>query len=194
MSPRGRADLAAALEPGDAPHLLLVSSVPLVNADLSAVERLVAPLMPLADLYQDDLRDQWMSHAHRAEWGALMERLLAIRARVTVLSGEIHFGARGVAEGHGGRVEQLIASGIAHPPPPRALARALEALVRRPWRRGGLALEMHAVVPDGRRYLAERNWLEVEARPDGTLDAVLHGEEAGALPLLAPAHEPAPTA
>ena len=225
MGPRGRADLDRALAEAREPHLLVVSSVPLVNADLSALERVVAPLTPLADLYQDDLRDQWMSHRHREEWRAVMERLLTVAeggARVTALSGEIHLGGHGTASRIGGAgrdagaprggdptlhapvpdgaapggpdraaaadraaavVEQLIASGIAHPPPPRAMARLFDRLTRRPWRRAGLRLAMHPVAPDGRRYVAERNWLEVEAHPDGRLDATLHAEEAGPLPL-----------
>ena len=189
MGPSGRAALARALEGFAEPHLLMVSSVPLVNVDLSGLERLVRPLMPVADLYQDDLRDQWMSHAHAEEWAELMGRLLAAAARgarVTVLSGEIHFGARGTAERDGARIEQLTASGIAHPPPPRGLARVLDRLARRPWRRAGVRLEMHPLTPGGPRYLAQRNWLEVSAQPDGGLDAVLHGETSGPLRLTPP--------
>ena len=191
MGPAGHAALAHALDAAAEPHLVVVSSVPLVNADLSMLERVVTPLMPLADLYQDDLRDQWMSHRHAAEWRAVMERLLlAAEAgrRVTVLSGEIHLGAHGSAERPGGRagarVEQLTASGIAHPPPPRLLARALDRLTRRPWTRRGLRLAMHPVAPDARRYVAERNWLELTLLGDGGLQAVLHAERSGELPLL----------
>ena len=189
MGPGGRAHLDAALDPAVSdglPHALLVSSVPVVNADLSALERAVAPLQRLADLYQDDLRDQWMSYAHAREWRALMGRLLALARTgrsVTAVSGEIHLAAHGTAESGGARVEQLTASGIAHPPPPRALGRAMSALARRPWTRRGVRLAMHPVAPDGRRYVAERNWLELELRPDGTREARLHAERSGALPL-----------
>ena len=186
MGPRGHADLDRALEGAAEPHLLVVSSVPLVNVDLSALERVVRPLMPLADLYQDDLRDQWMSHAHTAEWAGVVDRLLAVAGRgvrVTSLSGEIHLGAHGTAERDGARMDQLTASGIAHPPPPRAMARAFDRLARRAWSRVGLRLAMHPVAPDGRRFVAERNWLEVTAHPDGRLDATLHAEASGALAL-----------
>ena len=167
-------------------HTIVVSSVPLVNADLSAVERLVRPLMPVLDLFQDDLRDQWMSHAHRAEWRGVMDALLraaAAGSRVTVLSGEIHLGARGTARRDGASVAQLIASGIAHPPPPGVLARLHERFARRPWDREGVALAMRPVLPDGRRYVAERNWLEVTAGAEGGLEAVLHAEASGAVAL-----------
>jgi hypothetical protein len=187
MGPEGHARLEAALaRAAGAPHVLLVSSVPLVNADLSPVERLVGPFQRLVDLYQDDLRDQWMSHAHRAEWTRVTERLLraARERRVTVLSGEIHLAAQGTASGDGARIEQLIASGIAHPPPPRALARGYETFASLTGRRAGIRVAMHPLLPDGRRYLAERNWLELEARPDGGREAVLHGERTGALPII----------
>jgi phosphodiesterase/alkaline phosphatase D-like protein len=187
MGPEGHRRLAEALARAEgAAHLLVVSSVPLINADLSAMERAVAPVQPLVDLYQDDLRDQWMSYRHRREWAGVTGTLLGVAAggaRVTVLSGEIHLGAHGVARRDGAEVTQLIASGIAHPAPPQGLARLYEGFARVTRSRAGAALEMRPVTPDGRRFLAERNWLEVEARPDGGLDAVLHGEVSGALPL-----------
>jgi hypothetical protein len=187
MGAEGHARLTAALGGAGAPHLLLVSSVPLINADLSPVERLVGPLQRIKDLYQDDLRDQWMSFRHRREWAGVAHALLdaAGDRRVTVVSGEIHLAAQGTARRGGAQVEQLIASGIAHPPPPRALARGYEAFARLTRRRAGIDLAMHPIHPDGRRYLAERNWLELELRPDGTRAAVLHGEASGVLALRA---------
>ena len=183
MDAAGHAHLRAAVSDHDRAHTLVVSSVPLVNADLSWVERAVRPLMRWADLFQDDLRDQWMSYAHRAEWARAMAPLYAAPGRVTVLSGEIHLGAQGTARRDGAAVEQLIASGIAHPPPPKVLARLHEAFSRRPWTREGSELRMHPVRPDGRRYLAERNWLELTLHPDGRRDAVLHAERSGILAL-----------
>ena len=188
----GHAHLQAALEGMEAPHALVVMTVPLVNADLSLVERLVTPLTPVADLYQDDLRDQWMSFRHRAEWHRVTGRLLDLArggTRVSLLSGEIHFGALATAErdepgGERTRLEQFIASGIAHPPPPPALARAFERFSRRPWRRGDKRLATHEIAPDGRSFLAERNWLELTAAPDGALHAVLHAERSGEIPLV----------
>jgi hypothetical protein len=182
MDDAGHAALAA-VDGHGLPHAIVLSTVPLVNADLSGPERLVRPLMAMADVYQDDLRDQWMSHAHRVEWMRVMDRLLtaAAAARVTVLSGEIHLAAAGSARRGDRRVDQLIASGIAHPPPPPAFARVMSWFARRMRRRGDVALGMRPVMPDGRLYLAERNWLEVEARPDGALIATLHAEESGRL-------------
>ena len=78
-------------------------------------------VIPRMQKYEDDLRDQWQSRAHRAEW-ARMLRLVRDMARadgqnLTVVSGEIHLATRavmGLAEGL--RIDQLVASGIAHPP------------------------------------------------------------------------------
>lgn len=195
LGPAGEGFLARALAPPESlPHLLVVSSVPMVNADLSGVERVLGPLQRLVDLYQDDLRDQWMSHAHAGQWRAAMDRLLALASEgrtVSVASGEIHFAAHGSAarmgEREGAVVAQFIASGIAHPPPPRFLARALERFARRPWTRRGVRLAMHPLGPEGRRYLAERNWLELELRPDGGRAAWVHAERSGTLPLAPPA-------
>lgn len=192
MDEAGRAALREGVL-SDREHLLVVSSVPLLNADLSPVERVVAPFQPLADLFQDDLRDQWMSYAHRAEWrrtvDLLIERAVAGR-RVSVVSGEIHLAARAVLhlrdDGSAGdgapsvRVDQFIASGIAHPPPPRALAALFERFGGRR-RRGRFDVVLEPVTPDGRRFLPERNWLEIELAPDAPPVATVHAEHAGRL-------------
>ena len=186
MGPEGHRRLDAALEDVSEPHALVVSSVPLVNADLSPLERVVAPAQPLVDLYQDDLRDQWMSYRHRREWAGVVRSLLGVAragTRVSVLSGEIHLGAHGTASRNGAFIEQFIASGIAHPAPPPLFARGYALFGRMTRRRAGIDIAMRPVADDGRTFLAERNWLEVEARPDGALDATLHAEVSGALPL-----------
>ena len=166
-------------------HKLVVSSVPLVNVDLSRAERLLRRIG--WHKYTDDLRDQWMSYAHRGEWRRVMARLLdaSRTAPVTVLSGEIHLAALGTALRGADSVAQYIASGIAHPPPPKAWASLLGRLTGNEWRRDDIALRMQPLGETGRRYIAERNWLEVGIGPDGKLSATLHGEEAGAVPLTA---------
>ncbi len=185
LAPAGLDHLGDEIANADAAHRVVISSVPLVNADLSALERMLTPLMPLVDLYQDDLRDQWMSHAHGEQWAAIIGRLLDIgrEARVSIVSGEIHLGAQGFARRGGASIEQFIASGIAHPPPPTALARGYEWFAMRMRRRGDIAVEMRPVAPDGRRYVAERNWLALTFEAEGTRRAVLHTERSGALSL-----------
>jgi phosphodiesterase/alkaline phosphatase D-like protein len=161
-------------------HVLLISSVPVVNFDLSPLERLLA-LLPADWLMQDDLRDQWRSYVHRKEWRRLVSHLLDFseqtRTRVTVLSGEIHLGAFGKVYRDETECLQLISSGIVHPSPPRRYARLLDLLSR----------GSSKVTPDTRlamlplpnlniRYLAARNWLSLDCGPDGAIAAQWHGE------------------
>ena len=165
-----------------ASRTLVVSSVPLVNVDLSTVERWMRAT-PYKK-YVDDLRDQWMSYAHEAEWVRVMDALFAAPVPVTVLSGEIHLAAHGTATRDGRTIDQLTASGIAHPPPPRLFGSLLDRFVRRPWRRGETELAMHPLGETGRRYLAVRNWLEVEVASDGSLAATVHAEGMGPVRLV----------
>ena len=169
-------------------HLLVMSSVPLANTDLSPVERLLVAI-PGHNNLEDDLRDQWQSYAHRAEWRRMLEALVAFSARtgtrVTSLSGEIHLGALGLVEGDRGvRIHGLVSSGIVSPPPPAALVAVYELLGRRSLRPGpGLLVRLLAIPGHGRRYLRERNWLSLTAVGDGRFEAVWHAErgEAGRL-------------
>ena len=151
----------AAAAPGE--PVFVVSTVPALGPRLSLVE-IVHRLIPGAQRYEDDLRDQWQSRAHRPEW----RRFLGLAARhadtvgpVTFLSGEIHLAGHGEMRTPKGAVlHQLIASGISHPPPPRIFARALGALGAL----GETPLKGHPIrirsLPGQRgRYLAERNFL-----------------------------------
>jgi hypothetical protein len=178
----GRRALAAALESmADCRHVLLLSSMPLVNPHLGALERFFN-LMPGHQTWQDDLVDQWPSLAHWEEWRDLLRELVDFSARtgvrITSISGEIHLGALGVIEGGGTSIHQLTSSGIAHPPPPEKFVRALE------WISAGatdlapdLAVRLMPLPGLGRRFLRARNWLEIElpAGGDGLL-ATWHGE------------------
>lgn len=158
---RAMEEEAARPEPG---RMLLMSSVPLLGPRLSLLEMLMVAV-PRMQKYEDDLRDQWQSRAHRASWKRML-RLVRDTARrerqeVTVLSGEIHVATRAVMEIGGGLLlHQLVSSGIAHRAPPKSYARALGALA---WLGEG-PLPGHPIrierIPGQRaRYLAERNYL-----------------------------------
>lgn len=173
---------------GDCRRLLLMLSVPLVNLDLSWLERLFR-LVPGEPSYQDDLRDQWMSHAHRDEWRRMASSLCGFTrdtgVPVTIVSGEIHLAAHGRLEGEGVAVDQLISSGIAHPAPPRGFARALGWLahgVRHP--APGFATRMLKLPGTNRRYLGARNWLDLEVSADGALAAAWHHDGAEETPIV----------
>ncbi len=164
-------------------RVLLISSVPFLNANLSPLERLLV-LIPGQQLYQDDLRDQWTSYEHRTEWRRLERRLSALVAQgreVTILSGEIHLGALGLAETGGGSYVQAIAPGIAHRPPPRNYVRFLERIARLPSSPGSPGGLVPLPNQGGRRYLARRGWVEVSLPPDGPARLAWRGPEVDAL-------------
>lgn len=163
-------------------HLLLVSTVPVVNVDLSAIEAILR-IIPGYQSHQDDLRDQWQSRTHRKEWMRLLDSLLDFADRngatVLSLSGEIHLGCYGTARRGGTVLHQLTSSGIVHPPAPKPMVAFLDW-----WARGirRLANGVKTEVPpffDGRRYLASRNWLELDLTPGGGVQAAWHAEGGG---------------
>ncbi|SHF46892.1 PhoD-like phosphatase [Ruegeria intermedia] len=148
-------------------HTFLMSSVPLLGPRLSLLELLMVSI-PRMQKYEDDLRDQWQSRAHRDEWRRML-RIVRDMARrdghgITAISGEIHLAARAVMDlGQGLELHQLTASGIAHRPPPKGWARVLGALA---WL-GEDPLPEHPIrippLPGQKaRYVAERNYLLLE--------------------------------
>lgn len=168
---------------------MLMSSVPLLGPRLSILETLMVAI-PRMQKYEDDLRDQWQSRAHRAEWRRML-RLVRDMARmdgqnITVLSGEIHLATRAIMElGERLRIDQLVASGIAHRAPPRAWARFLGSLAQL----GEAPLARHPIrterLPGQRtRYVAERNYLVLERQSD-RWSAAWDLEESGLTPILA---------
>ena len=169
----------------EASRTLIVSSVPLLGPRLSLVEA-VMWLWPGMQKYEDDLRDQWQSRAHREAWKRALRAVLRLRERgpVTVLSGEIHLATRAEMAAPAGPVHQLVASGIAHRAPPKGYARGLGWLGRL----GEGPLEGHKIrilpLPGlRRRYVAERNFLTLQRR-EGDWSATWHLEESGETPPL----------
>jgi hypothetical protein len=173
-------------------HVLVMSSVPLVNADMTWLERLYVAAPGHSDL-EDDLRDQWQSVGHRNEWRRMLACLVAFSARtgarVTSLSGEIHLGALGVVEGEDRvRVHQLTSSGIVHTPPPAIALAAYEWLGRHTMvLEPGLTVQLLRFPGRRRRYLRQRNWLSLDAAGDGRFRATWHTErgEAGSFAVAA---------
>ena len=166
MGARGWA-MIEGLGKGAAPgHVFMISSVPLLGPRLSLVERLMM-LIPSMQKYEDDLRDQWQSRAHRAEWQRMLTLCLSVleRSDMTVLSGEIHLATQARMRGRGRDLIQLIASGIAHDAPPQGYARALgwlAGLGEAPLR--GHPITIRPLPGQRRRYVAERNYLVLERK------------------------------
>ncbi|RNF36407.1 alkaline phosphatase family protein [Paracoccus methylarcula] len=166
-------------------QVMLVSSVPLLGPRLSLVEMLMMAI-PRMQHYEDDLRDQWQSRAHRAEWREMLREVLKLRQAgpLTVISGEIHLATRaemGVGEEH---IHQLVASGISHRAPPKGYAKGLGWLAG--LGEGPLPDRQIRILPlpgQRQRYVAERNFLVLE-RQGGAWQAVWHLEESGPTPPL----------
>ncbi len=81
MGARGWEGLRRALDTTPPGRVLFLSSVPVLGPRLSLVEAAMR-LTPWAEEYEDDLRDQWQSRAHRDEWREMLARAgRAARAR-----------------------------------------------------------------------------------------------------------------
>ncbi|MFK7743686.1 MAG: alkaline phosphatase D family protein [Roseobacter sp.] len=164
-------------------HTLIVSSVPLLGPRLSVLETLLV-ITPRMQKYEDDLRDQWQSRAHRDEWRRMLrlvcDMMHAKGTDVTVLSGEIHLATRATMDAGQGRVlHQLVASGITHRAPPNAWARVLGALAA--FGEGplpGQRIKIQRIPGRKQRYIAERNALVVQ-RSGAQWQAVWDFEQAG---------------
>ena len=161
-------------------QVLFVSTVPLVYLDWSALERFLTRVQWFRH-YHDDIRDQWRSRGHLDEWRRLATALLDFvdhtRARVTVLSGEIHLGALGILERGDAQIHQLISSGVAHHPLPPAVASLFGLWSRLPGDAPAATTVRLRPLPNlNRRFLAARNWLALEYGPDAALEAIWHAE------------------
>lgn len=163
-------------------HTFVMSSVPLLGPRLSLLEAVMIAV-PGMMKYEDDLRDQWQSRAHRASWQRMLRDVRAMagpQASVTALSGEIHLAGRAeMTLGEGRVLHQLIASGIAHRPPPSLWPRVLGALSML----GDAPLPGHPItvrrLPGmATRYVAERNFLTL-ARRGRQWQASWHLEHSG---------------
>jgi hypothetical protein len=146
-------------------------------------------LTPWMEEYEDDLNDQWQSVRHRDEWRRFLRQVIALHerddVRATFLSGEIHLATRGTVGTATGELHQLVASGIAHPPPGRMQSRVLGAfanLARSPVR--GHPTRLRPLPGHKAIYTPERNYL-VLARSSGQWSAVWELEESGPTPPLA---------
>jgi hypothetical protein len=183
MGPGGWAMMEAEAKREIQGRTLLLSSVPLLGPRLSLLEALLV-MVPRMQKHEDDLRDQWQSRAHRAEWCRIL-RLVRDMARrdghdLTAISGEIHLAARAAMDlGDGMQLNQLVASGIAHRAPPKGWAQFLGALAML----GETPVPGHPIrterLPGQRsRYVAERNYLILE-RQSGDWHARWDLEESG---------------
>lgn len=183
MGPGGWAMMEAEARREVQGHTLLMSSVPLLGPRLSLLEALMV-VIPRMQKYEDDLRDQWQSRAHREEWRRMLRLVRDLARRdghdITAVSGEIHLATRAVMDLGGGlHLNQLVASGIAHRAPPKGWARFLGALSwlgEDPLPEHPIRVERLPGQPG--RYIAERNYLVLE-RTAGNWTALWDLEASG---------------
>jgi hypothetical protein len=155
-------------------HVVVVSSVPLVHLRFGPVTERVAGLVDL----RDDMLDQWESIVHRGERTRLIMDLFKLArdscCAVTVISGDVHVGARGLIRSRNpehvfpgmaeATIEQVTSSAIVHPPPG-----TLEFLGMRILAGEGVedlpSFMQTELLPVGSdHYLRERNWLSFSVK------------------------------
>jgi hypothetical protein len=169
-------------------HLIVMSSVPVAFPSLRWMERLIN-LLPGQARYEDDLRDQWMSPAHRDQHrrliAGLADHAIAHDARVSVVSGEVHLAHAGIMRTRGRTLWQFTSSGIVHPPPPASWSSMLERLAG--WTTelpGRVDVEFPPLPGYETRFLPMRNFMSLDVGADGALSARWHADGRASEPMV----------
>jgi len=191
------AELPQKLLPADSPrkgckHLLVMSGIPIVNANLNLLET-AYDIRPGQQRVEDDLKDQWLSRTHQQERLRLIHRLLRFSqetgCRVTIISGDAHAASLGYiqserepatrAEAH--VINQLTSSAMVNLPPPalviymmeKLLGGKIEAVDR------GITARLVKFAGTSRRILGARNWLSLtlDEQPCIWAEWYVEGEE-----------------
>lgn len=171
--------LASRVKDGATPsHLLVVSSIPIVYLNFSTAEKFL-DWFPWRQTLEDDLHDQWESGPHQQERGRLIMTLLdhaaQTRTRISVLSGDVHVGARGkivsrrpahlFSQETESTIHQLTSSGIVFPPPSALALAGMRAISKEgPTPVIQVSQVETEVVPVSARHflLGCNNWLSLE--------------------------------
>jgi hypothetical protein len=172
-------ELKAKQLPGQAqrPHckqLLVLSGIPIVNADLTLLETAL-DFRPGQQPMEDDLKDQWLSRGHQQERLRFIHRLLRFsqesNCRVTIVSGDAHVAFTGyiqserdpVACTKANVINQLTSSAMVNIPPPALVTYMMEKLLAGKIEEIDRGITARLVKFPGttRRILAARNWLSL---------------------------------
>ncbi|MCE9668455.1 alkaline phosphatase D family protein [Myxococcus stipitatus] len=174
-----RQEHAARPESGTkARHVLLLSSVPLVHLRYGPG----AEVMGADTELHDDMLDQWESVVHRGERTRLMVDLFTLAqascCAVTVVSGDVHVGARGLIRSRNpehipaglaeAAIEQVTSSGIVHPPPSTLQFLGMRMLAEEAVEDLPSFMQTEMLPVGSQRYLRERNWLTMRVEPART--------------------------
>ncbi len=146
-------------------HVLLSSSMPLAFPGMGWMEKIVGALRPGSQM-EDDLRDQWRSPAHQAEWLRLLKLLsdfsLRHRCRLSVLSGKRALGGSAIIQGGGVEIWQLLSSAMVQPPSGPVATAALRALARSPERvSDDYVIELPRFAETKQRFFRSRAFLSL---------------------------------
>lgn len=155
--------------PEDNRPVLAMSAIPVVYRSFTAIEK-IQNAVPGTDEGTDDVRDHWMASRHRDERTRLMLALVACKAPVWLLSGDVHVGALGEIFDTVTRksVYQIVSTGIVHPPPSWF---AWQSLVLATGDRdeeipGTNIVTGMLTPPNGDRFLRDRNFAILQRDPD----------------------------
>lgn len=185
-------------------HLILVSSVPLATSHFSALDPILTgfpsflarrlPKWLNPKQFADDIHDQWRVASHRDEWFRMLKALLDFvddtQMKVTVVSGEIHLGAKSTIKRNNTIIHQLIASGIAHPPAPTVVVWLCEIMSKGVQDiNDEIDIRMEKFIPGTqKKYLRARNWLSLELENTRKLYCCWHAEHHEPTMLNIPEH------
>jgi hypothetical protein len=158
-------------------HVIVVSSVPLVHLRFGQAAEGMGGMMDL----RDDMLDQWESHVHRGERTRLIMDLFRLAKEsccaVTVVSGDVHVGARGLIRSRNpehllpgvaeAAIEQVTSSAIVHPPPGMLQFLGMRMLAAEGVEDLPSFMETELLPVGSDRYLRERNWLSLCVKRPG---------------------------
>ena len=161
-------------------HLLFLSSVPVVHPKLTLAEAFLDNFGSehVLDSSADDLKDHWTHDDHEGERLRLLETLFATakakRCRVSIISGDVHVAAQGVAyrknvgpQDNWAQIQQLTSTAVVHPSlvsvAERLFFQVLDGVARTPQNLDvNTCAEMLIFPQSNRRIMATRNWLALE--------------------------------
>lgn len=150
-------------------HIFVMSSIPMIYNDFSAIEKL---LVGSNQELEDDLVDHWRSEKHNPErltfFSDLLEFAKNNNTRVTLISGDVHIGAVGclvdkrrVNDSNTAVINSLITSAVVNlPPPPIALNLLEFNALHKEDVNGDLEAGLVRFPPDyAQTYIPNRNFL-----------------------------------
>ncbi|GEO04061.1 metallophosphatase [Adhaeribacter aerolatus] len=173
-------------------HLLVLSGIPVVNADLTLLETALN-IRPGQQRMEDDLKDQWLSRAHQQERLRLIRGLLKFSqesgCRVTLVSGDAHVAFTGFIqsepEANTGAeplvINQLTSSAMVNLPPPTLVVYMMEKLLAGKVEvlDQGITARLLKFPGTNRRIIGARNWLSLtlDEQPSIHAEWYVEGEE-----------------